>query len=250
MEFILVGLFQTACISAPFVHLIGYLCGPYSHHCHYPDWVPSSRSCVLVSQLLIPLRCLLVYSSIPMVLVNCFKDIPTTPYSGCLFQMMTSLYLGVMECFLLAVIASVQFSHSVMSDCDPMDCSMPDFPVHHQYAELAQTHVHWVGDAIQSSHPLSTPSPPAFNLSSARIFSNESVLPSGGQSIGVWASTSVTPMNIQDWFPLWLSGLISLQSRELSPVFSSTSVWKHQFFSAKPSLWSSSHIHTWLLEKP
>ena len=176
MEFILVGLFQTACISAPFVHLIGYLCGPYSHHCHYPDWVPSSRSCVLVSQLLIPLRCLLVYSSIPMVLVNCFKDIPTTPYSGCLFQMMTSLYLGVMECFLLAVIASVQFSHSVMSDCDPMDCSMPDFPVHHQYAELAQTHVHWVGDAIQSSHPLSTPSPPAFNLSQHQGLFYESVL--------------------------------------------------------------------------
>ena len=48
--------------------------------------------------------------------------------------------------------------------CDPMDCSMPGFPVHHQFLELAQTHVHWVGDEIQPSHPLSSPSPPVFNL--------------------------------------------------------------------------------------
>ena len=60
--------------------------------------------------------------------------------------------------------------------CDPMDCSMPSFPVHHQLLELAQTHVHWVGDAIQPSHPLSSPSPFAFNLRSIRVFSNESVL--------------------------------------------------------------------------
>ena len=71
----------------------------------------------------------------------------------------------------------------------------------------------------------------------------------GGQSIGVPASASVLPVNIQDWFPLGLTGLIFLQSKELSRVFSNTIVWKHQFFSAQPSLWSSSHIHTWLLEK-
>ena len=60
----------------------------------------------------------------------------------------------------------IQLRHSVVSDfCDPMDCSTPGFPVHHQLPELAQTHVHWVSDAIQSSHPLSSPSPPAFNLS-------------------------------------------------------------------------------------
>ena len=73
---------------------------------------------------------------------------------------------------------------------------------------------------------------------------------SGGQSIGVSASTSVLPMNIQDWFPLGLTGLISLQSRGSSRVFSNTTVQKHQFFSAQLSLWSNSHIHTWLLEKP
>ena len=63
-------------------------------------------------------------------------------------------------------VSSVQFSHSVMSTlCDPMDCSMPCIPVHHQLPELTQTHVHCTGDAIQSSHPLLSPSPPAFNLS-------------------------------------------------------------------------------------
>ena len=59
--------------------------------------------------------------------------------------------------------------------CDPVDCSMPGFPVHHQLPELAQTHVHQVGDAIQPSHPLSSPSPPAFNFPSIRVFSNQSV---------------------------------------------------------------------------
>ena len=73
---------------------------------------------------------------------------------------------------------------------------------------------------------------------------------SGGQSIWVSASASVLPMNIQDWFPLGLTGLISLQSKGLSRVFSNTTVQKHQFFGTQPSLWSNSHIHTWLLEKP
>ena len=73
---------------------------------------------------------------------------------------------------------------------------------------------------------------------------------SGGQNIGVSASTSVLPMNIKGWLPLGLTGLISLHPKGLSRVFSSNPVWKHQFFSAHPSLWSSSHIHTWLLEKP
>ena len=73
---------------------------------------------------------------------------------------------------------------------------------------------------------------------------------SGGQSIGVSASTSVLPMNIQDWFTLGLTGWISLQPKRLSRVFSSYTVQKHQFFGAQLSLWSNSHIHTWLLEKP
>ena len=83
---------------------------------------------------------------------------------------------------------------------------------------------------------------------SIRVFSNEfQLFTSGGQSIGT--SASVLPVNIQDLFPLELTGLISLQSKGLSRVFNTT-VQKHLFFSAQPSLWSNSHIHTWLLEKP
>ena len=73
---------------------------------------------------------------------------------------------------------------------------------------------------------------------------------SGGQSIGVSASASVLPMNIQDWFPLGWTGWISSQSKGLSSVFSNTTVQKHQIFGTQLSLWSNSHIHTWLLEKP
>ena len=79
---------------------------------------------------------------------------------------------------------------------------------------------------------------------------NWTVLVSGGQRIGASASASVLPMIIQDWFPLGLTGWIFLQSKGLSRVFSNTTVQKHLFFGAQLSLWSTSHIHTWLLEKP
>ena len=101
---------------------------------------------------------------------------------------------------------------------------MPGFPVYHQLLELAQTHVYQVGDAIQPSHSLLSPLPPALIFSSIRVFSNES----GGQIIGASSSVSVLPMNIQDWFPLGLTGLISLQSKRLSRVFSNTTVQKHK----------------------
>ena len=81
-------------------------------------------------------------------------------------------------------------------------------------------------------------------------FSVSQFLASDGQSIGASALASVLPMNIQDWFPLQLTGLISLQSKRLSKVFSNTTVQKHQFFGTQFSLWSKSHIHTWPLEKP
>ena len=85
---------------------------------------------------------------------------------------------------------------------------------------------------------------------SIRVFSNESVLCICGQSIGASSSASVLPMNIQGWFHLGLTGLISLLYKAFSRVFSSTTVQKHQFFSAQLFLWSNSHIHIWLLEKP
>ena len=95
---------------------------------------------------------------------------------------------------------------------NPMDCSTPGFPVHHQLPELAETHIHRTGDAIQPSHPLSSPSP-AFNISQQQCLFQ--FFASGGQNIGASASASVLPMNIQDWFPLGLTGLISLQSKGL-----------------------------------
>ena len=86
------------------------------------------------------------------------------------------------------------------------------------------------------------------NFPSIRIFSNESVLCIRWPKYS--SSASVLPVNIQDWFPLGLTGLISLQSKGLSRVFSNTTAQKHQFFGTQLSLWSNSHIHTWLVEKP
>ena len=107
---------------------------------------------------------------------------------------------------------SVQFSsvpQSCPTLCHPMDCSTPSLPVHQQLPEFTQTRFHWVRDAIKSSHPLSSPSPPAFNLSQHQgLFK----WVSSSQTPKYWVSTStsVLPMNIQDWFPLGLTGLISL----------------------------------------
>ena len=85
---------------------------------------------------------------------------------------------------------------------------------------------------------------------SIRAFSNESALHIRWPKIGTSASASVLPVSIQEWFSLGLIGLISLLSKGLSGVFSNTTIQKHQFFCAQPSLWSNSHIRTWLLEKP
>ena len=85
---------------------------------------------------------------------------------------------------------------------------------------------------------------------SIRIFSNDSGFAWGGQSIRDSASATILPMNIQSWFPLGWTGWISLQSKGLSRVFSTTTFQKHPFFGSQSSLWSNSHIHTWLLEKP
>ena len=114
--------------------------------------------------------------------------------------------------------------------CDPMDCSTPGFPVLHYLLEFAQTHVHWVGDAIQLSHPLSSPFLPAFNVSQHQgLFQWVGSLQQG-ESFRVSASASVLPMNIQGWFPLGLTGLISLQSKGFSRVFSNTTVRKQDSY--------------------
>ena len=118
-----------------------------------------------------------------------------------------------------------------------MNCSTPGFPVSHYLLEFAQTHVRSVSDSIWPSCPLSPPSPPALSLSQHQsLFAVSQLFTSGGQSIEASASASVLPVNIHCWFPLGLTSLISLQSKGLSRVFSNTTVWKHQFFGALPSL--------------
>ena len=120
--------------------------------------------------------------------------------------------------------------------CDPMNCSTPGLPVHHQLLEPTQTHVHWVSDAIQPFHPVI---PFSFHLQSfqaSRSFHISQFSTSDGQSIGVSASASVLPMNNQYWFHVGWTGRISLQSQGLSRVFSNTTVQNHQFFGAQLSL--------------
>ena len=130
-----------------------------------------------------------------------------------------------------------------------MDCSRPGLPVH-QLPEFSQTHVHWVSDAIQPSQPLLSPSLPPSIFPSIRSFPMSQYFASGGQRIGVSASASVLPVNIQDWFPLGWTGCFSFLSKRFSRVFSNTTLQKHRFFGAQLSLQSNSYIHTRLLEKP
>ena len=142
-----------------------------------------------------------------------------------------------------------QFSHSVMSNSllprglqhtrlpcpslTPRACS--------NSLESVMPSNHLILCCPFSYHFQSFPAPGSFPMS--QFFTSD------GQSIGVSASASVLPMNIQDWFPLGLTGWISLQSKGLSRVFSNTTIQRHQFFGAQLSLWSNSHIHTWLLGK-
>ena len=106
---------------------------------------------------------------------------------------------------------------------------MLGFPVLHNFLEIAQTRVHWVRDVIQPSSPLSSPSPPVFCSASGSFLMGQ-LFASGCQNIGASALASVLPMNIQDWFPLGMSGLVSLQSKGCPRAFSITTVQKHHFF--------------------
>ena len=145
----------------------------------------------------------------------------------------------------------VLFSHSIMSDSlrsyglqhARLPCPSPSPRACSNSCPLRQ----WCHPTISSSViPFSSclqSFPASGSFPMCQLFA------SGGQSIGVSVSASVLPMCIQGWFSLGLTGLILL-SKRLSRVFSSTSIWKHQFFGAQPSLWSNSYILTWLLVKP
>ena len=122
--------------------------------------------------------------------------------------------------------------------CNPINCSTSGFPVFHYLSEFAQTHVHcghrwWYYLTISSSAALFSFCLQSFPVSG--YFPMSWLFSSSGQSTGTSASASVLPRNSQDWFLLELTGLVSLQSKGLSRVFSITTVWKHQFYSASPS---------------
>ena len=146
----------------------------------------------------------------------------------------------------------IQFSHSVMSDSLRLHglqhakppCPSPTPRVHPNSCPLSW----WCHPTVSSSVVPFSSCPQSFPASGSLQMSQ--LFTSGGQSFGVSASTSVLPVNTQDWSPFRWTGWISLQSKGLSRVFSSTTVQKHQFFSIQLSLYSSSHNHTWLLEKP
>ena len=175
-------------------------------------------------------------------------DVSERCFVGKFTQLFSFLFIFI---FWLHCMTSVQFSCSVMSDS-----LRPHRPQHARPACPSPTRSLLKLISIESVTPsnhlilcrplLLLPS----IIPSIRVFSNESAFCIRWPKIGVLASTSVLPMNIQDWFHLGWTGWISLQSKGLSRVFSNTIVQKHKLFSAQFSLYSNTHIHTWLMEKP
>ena len=149
--------------------------------------------------------------------------------------------IAALICWLLLV------TKLCLTICSPIGCRMPDFPVIHYLLDFAQIHVHLVSDDLTISSSASHFSFCHQTSPASESFPMSWLLASGSQSTR--ASASVLPMNIQGWFPLGLPGLISLLPKGLSRIFSTTTIWKHQFFGAQLSSWSNSHICTWLLER-
>ena len=149
-------------------------------------------------------------------------------------------------------VVSFQFSSVAQSCpilCNPINLSTPGLPVHPPWVHPNPYPLsRWCHPTISSSVVPFSSCPQSFRAS--RSFPMSQLFTSGGRSIGFSASTLVHPKNTQDWSPLGWTGWISLQSKRLSRVFSNTTVQKHQFFGTQLYLYSNSHIHTWLLEKP
>ena len=168
------------------------------------------------------------------------------------FVIMTNMVLSLWKSVSIIKIGVLLFRHSVMFNfLWPQWLRNARLPSPSLSPGFAQIHVHWVDDAIQPSYLLLPSSPPALTLPQDQgivqwISSSHQV----AKVLELQQSASVLPMNINGLFPLGLTGLISLLFKGLSRVFSNTTFWKHQFFGTLPSLWSNSHIHTWLLENP
>ena len=151
-------------------------------------------------------------------------------------QLLSGVVVQLLSCVWLFATPRTATHQASLSSLSPKVCS--------DSCSLSQWFQPTISSSVTpfSSHPQSFPASRSFPMS--QIF--ESV----GQSIGASALASVLPMNIQGWFPLRLTDLISLLSKRFSTVFPSTTIWKHQFFSDQPSLWSNSHTNIRLLEKP
>ena len=152
---------------------------------------------------------------------------------------------------LSAAAAAAKSLQSCPTLCNPMDGSAPGLPcpspspgVCSNSCSLSRWCYWTISSSVVSFSSCLQSFPASGSVPMNCLFT------SGGQSIGASALASVLPLDIQDWFPLELIGLISLQSKGLLRVFSNTTVGKHQFFGTQPSLWSNSHIHRWLLGKP
>ena len=180
----------------------------------------------------------------------CLEAIGRASHAGQWVQ--TSLWLKAQEQVLNSTIHPfvVFFSFVQLLSltlCNPMDCSMSGFPVLHCLLEFAQIQVHcqWYHPTISFSVVFSCPK----SLPASGSFPMSWLFASGGQNIGASTLASVLPMNIQGWFPLGLTDLISLLSKGLSRVFSSITIQKHQFFGIQSSLWCNLPMHMWLLEE-
>ena len=126
--------------------------------------------------------------------------------------------------------------------CNPMECSMSGLPVPHHFLKFAQVHMHYIGDC----YPAISFADTLFSFCLQGTFPVSQLFASDDQTTGVSASASVLPRSVQGWFPSRLTGLISLLSKGLSGVFSSTTVWRHQFFSVLPSLFMVQISQPWV----
>ena len=197
-----------------------------------------------------------VYSSPRSESVNCSTFLPTL--TMLILAIMVSM-LWYFSSLICVYIMTYEVECPLLLSLSPWIVSDPLWPHGLQHARLpcpspsprvcsdSCPSSWWCHPTISSSVTPFSSCPQSFPASGS--FPMSWLLASGGQSIGDSASASVLPMNIQDWFPLGWTGLITLLSKGLSRVFSSTTIWKHLFFSAQPALWSNSLILKWLLEK-
>ena len=151
--------------------------------------------------------------------------------------------MGNLFDFAISLCCSV--TQSCPTLCDPINCSTPCPSLSPKVCSDSYPFSQWCHPTISSSAILFCSGPQSFPASGS--FPVSQLFASGGESIEASGSASVIPMNIQGWFPLRLTGLISLQSKGFWRVFSSATVWKHQFFGAQTSLRFNSHTHTWVL---